>query len=91
MKENVGRKDQLVRSIVGPALMLLGYHAWGGKHGRPAGLLAMLAGGLISETAVTRTCPLNEVFGVDTRERPLISGPSARAPEEYTNPKQVYG
>jgi hypothetical protein len=91
MKENVGRKDQLVRSIVGPALMLLGYHAWGGKRGRAAGLLAMLAGTLISETALTRTCPLNEVFGVDTRECPLISGPPVRAPEEYTNPKQVYG
>ena len=54
-------------------------------------LAAMLAGGLIGETAMTRTCPLNEIFGVDTRERPLISGPSVRAPEEYTNPKQVYG
>jgi len=73
MRENVGRNDQIVRSIVGPALLLVGYNVLGGKEGRAAGLAAMLAGGMITETAMTRTCPVNEWLGINTAERPLIS------------------
>ena len=72
MKENVGRADQIVRSIVGPALLAAGYTWLGGRWGRVAGLAAMISGALITETAITRTCPLNELFGVDTRR--LYSG-----------------
>jgi len=66
VKENVGRVDQAVRSILGPALLALGATHWGGRRGRVTGLAAMIAGALVTETAVTRTCPLNALLGVDT-------------------------
>lgn len=67
MKENVGRTDQALRSVLGPALLALGYFWVGGKRGRTAGLAAMISGALIAETAITRTCPLNALLGLDTR------------------------
>ena len=67
MKENVGRTDQIARSIIGPALLAVGVTRWGGRRGELAGLAAMIAGALVIESAVTRTCPLNALLGVDTR------------------------
>lgn len=73
MRENVGGADRAARAVVGPALLALGYLAWGGRRGALPGLLAMLGGALITETAVTRVCPLNEALGVDTARRvPLV-------------------
>jgi len=69
MRENVGGADRTMRMVVGPGLLVLGYAALGGSRGRLPGLLAMLAGALVTETAVTRVCPLNEAFGVDTARR----------------------
>lgn len=69
MKENVGNKDQIIRSIAGPALIAIGYLALGGKKGKVQGLAAIVVGTLLSETAITRVCPANEFFGVDTREK----------------------
>lgn len=66
MRENVGGWDRAARWIAGPALLALGYARWGGSRGGLGGLAAMLAGALVTETAVTRVCPLNEVLGVDT-------------------------
>ena len=72
MKENVGKKDQLIRSIAGPALVGLGYFALGGNKGKLAGLAAIVTGTLIAESSITRVCPVNEFFGVDTREKKKI-------------------
>ena len=69
MKENVGGADRAMRAVLGPALLALGYARWGGSEGALPGLLAMLGGALIAETAITRVCPLNEVAGVDTARR----------------------
>jgi hypothetical protein len=69
MRENVGGADWLMRVVAGPALLALGYTRWGGGEGRLPGLLAMLSGVLITETAITRVCPLNEALGVDTARR----------------------
>lgn len=69
MKENVGKKDQLIRSITGPALMGIGYFALGGNKGKIEGLAAIVAGTLLTESAITRVCPVNEFFGIDTREK----------------------
>lgn len=68
MKENVGNKDRIIRSITGPALMVAGYTALGGRKGTAAGLATMIFGALVIESAVTRVCPLNAAFGIDTRE-----------------------
>ncbi len=69
MRENVGGADRVVRAVAGPALLALGYTRLGGSDGELPGLLAMLAGALITETAVTRVCPLNELLGVDSARR----------------------
>lgn len=72
MKENVGSKDRAFRTVAGSALMVLGYRRWGGNVGHPAGLLSMMAALSILESAVTRVCPLNALFRLDTREPRLV-------------------
>lgn len=67
MKENVGKVDRIGRSVIGPALMGFGAIRWGGNRGEPAGLVAMVAGALIVESAITRVCPINAALGLDTR------------------------
>ena len=69
MRENVGGADRGMRAVLGPGLVALG--AAGIARGRnplPAAA-AMVVGALITETAVTRVCPLNEALGVDTARR----------------------
>lgn len=69
MKENVGKKDRLIRSVAGPVLMGLGYLALGGDKGKGPGLAAMGIGLLISESALTKVCPMNAFLGLDTRKK----------------------
>ena len=69
MKENVGKKDQLIRSFIGPALLVGGYFLLKSKKGTLSGLGSMIVGTLISESAITKVCPVNEFFGIDTREK----------------------
>jgi len=87
MKENVGRADRIVRSIIGPALMLLGYGPLGAYKGRGLGLLAVVGGALIVESAITRVCPVSNLLGVDTRteherRRDLDAAEAAQASHE---------
>lgn len=67
MKENVGTVDRAVRSIVGPLLIGLGARRWGGTEGDGRGLVAIMSGALVIDSAITRVCPLNALFGIDTR------------------------
>jgi hypothetical protein len=69
MKENVGKKDQLIRSLAGPALIGIGYLALGGDKGKLQGLASIVVGTLLAESAITKVCPVNEFFGIDTREK----------------------
>ena len=69
MKENVGKKDRIIRSLVGPSLMIAGYTSLKGCKGKVSGLATMIFGALIIESAITRVCPLNAAFGFDTREK----------------------
>jgi hypothetical protein len=72
VKENVGRKDQAMRSVVGPMLVTIGYWMFGGNKGRLRGILTLVFGVLVIESAITRVCPVNALLGLDTREsRPL--------------------
>jgi uncharacterized membrane protein len=66
MKENVGPADRAIRSVAGPALVLLAVTRLGATRGRLAGLGALIAGVLIAESALTKTCPLNAALGVET-------------------------
>jgi uncharacterized membrane protein len=67
MKENVGGADQLLRTVIGPALITAGLTRLGASTGRTAGLLALVGGALILESAITRTCPVNAALRIDTR------------------------
>jgi uncharacterized membrane protein len=67
MKENVGGADQLLRTIIGPALITAGLSRLGARSGSAAGLLALVGGALILESAITRTCPVNAALRIDTR------------------------
>ena len=67
MKENVGRIDQTLRSVIAPVLLVLGYTTLNGKRGGTIGLIAMISGALLVESAITRVCPINALLGVDTR------------------------
>jgi hypothetical protein len=69
MKENVGDTDQLIRSIIGPSLFFSGYCALKGNQRQKSALAVMIGGALILESAITRTCPLNALLGIDTRRK----------------------
>lgn len=66
MKQNVGQADRAMRSVLGPALLALGYTTLNGREGGTAGVAAMAAGAIITGTAITRFCPINALFGIDT-------------------------
>lgn len=70
MKENVGKKDRIIRTIIGTALLPLGYKKWGGENGNILGISVMMFGALLLESVITRVCPINNALGVNTkRER----------------------
>lgn len=75
MKENVGGADRIARAVAGPLLIALGYARWGGDEGEIPGLLAILGGAFLVETAITRVCPVNEAAGVDTARRVKVDRP----------------
>lgn len=62
MRENVGKQDQLFRAVSGPLLMLYGYR----HRDSFGGLLTLLAGAALTQTAVSRVCPVNALLGIDT-------------------------
>ena len=73
MEKNVGGYDRTARFVVGPILLLVGLASFGGLLTLAAGTLglvlaavALLVGLVLTTTAVTQTCPLNSVLGVNT-------------------------
>lgn len=67
MKENVGDRDRAVRAFAGPAMMAAAWLWVGGQWGEKTGLAGIAPGARIRESAITRTCLLNAVFGIETR------------------------
>ena len=86
MKENVGGADRVARAVAGPVLLALGYARLGGDRGSLPGLLAMLGGAFLVETAITRVCPVNEVVGVDSARRVKVNRPVLAAGERSHPP-----
>ncbi len=66
MKQNVGHADRAMRSVLGPALLVLGYKWLNGREGEMLGLAAMASGAIVTGTAITRFCPINAALGIDT-------------------------
>ena len=83
MKENVGRTDRIIRSIAGPALMAVGYSKLGGNQGDLKGLATIVAGATLLESAITRVCPLNGLFGIDSRSKKEIKRDLRKTIEIY--------
>lgn len=67
MRENVGRKDRILRSILGPILMGIGVVELALAERRALGGVALVAGALVLESAITRVCPVSAALGLDTR------------------------
>lgn len=65
MRENVGRIDRLIRAVIGPGLAVLGIAQLDER--RVLGVISLVAGAMVTESAVTRVCPLNAALGLDTR------------------------
>jgi|SRR4051812_4807725 uncharacterized membrane protein len=82
MLENVGKTDRWLRAAVGSSLVLAGLG--GARRGGLASALALGAGVMLLETAITRVCPVNHWLGIDTRfqnERRLEPSPEPKATE----------
>ncbi|OLZ40580.1 hypothetical protein A6E15_06055 [Natrinema saccharevitans] len=68
MKHNVGATDRNVRAVGGAVLAAVGVAILGGalEFGTAVGAVALLIGGVLVGTALTRTCLLYRILGVDT-------------------------
>ncbi len=67
MKENVGSLDRTLRSLVGPALIAMGSARILSNRKPLLGILGVVAGTGLTESALTRVCPLSAAAGIDTR------------------------
>jgi hypothetical protein len=65
MRENVGRIDRIVRTVIGARLLAGGL--WGGLKGHRTAVFGVALGGFLLESALTRVCPVSTLFGFDTR------------------------
>ena len=73
MEKNVGGYDRIARFVVGPILVAVGAAALLGLFTIAAGTLglaiavvALLVGFVLTVTATTQKCPLNETLGLNT-------------------------
>lgn len=66
MRENVGGADRLLRVAIGPAVVLWGWILLSPAERKSGPVALMLTGALLSETALTKVCPVSAVFGIDT-------------------------
>jgi hypothetical protein len=66
MKENVGSWDRRIRSIAGPILLGVGTRMLTRRKSPIGGVAAMLAGAMLSQTAMTRVCPMSAALGINT-------------------------
>jgi Protein of unknown function (DUF2892) len=95
MRENVGRIDRMVRSVLGSSLFILGLYE---RRERPGlGIASAVAGAFLLESAITRVCPLNAAFRFDTRSptermrdfRADVNEQSDRIASEYAQPIEL--
>lgn len=68
MQENIGRVDQVIRGLVGATFLALGYKVFGAQRGKVGGLISMIAGALVTESALTRVSFFNRLFRIDSRK-----------------------
>ncbi|UHQ95134.1 YgaP family membrane protein [Haloterrigena alkaliphila] len=68
MKHNIGWTDRIVRAVGGAGLAAVGIAALSDalEFETTASTAALLIGGILLGTALTRTCLLYRILGVDT-------------------------
>ncbi|RDV12972.1 DUF2892 domain-containing protein [Pontibacter diazotrophicus] len=69
MKKNIGTEERIFRSLVGSALIVIGFTWLRRRKGRTAGLDPAVLGAILTGTAITKFCPLNALLGIDTRRK----------------------
>ena len=92
MRENVGRIDRIVPTLIGARLRAGGH--WGGLKGHRTAVFGVALGGFLLESALTRVCPVSTLFGVDTRSteerirdfRGDVNEQSERIAHDYATP-----
>jgi hypothetical protein len=72
MDMNVGGHDRTLRAVAGPLLMGIG----ASRLGSATGKLLIGAGGILLGTALTRKCPINALFGIDTAHSAAAAQPT---------------
>ena len=72
MRSNVGGMDRVARSVIGPALLVVGWRALSDR--RALAAAALVGGAAITETALTATCPVNRVLRLDSRAGRQVAG-----------------
>ena len=68
VRENVGGPERVLRATIGPALVAWGWLILGPTRRQSGPVALMIMGVLVTETAVTKVCPISAVFGIDTTE-----------------------
>lgn len=68
VRYNIGSTDRIVRALGGAVLAAVGVATLAGAldFGTAAGTVAVLIGSVLLGTALTRTCLLYRILGVDT-------------------------
>ncbi|WP_254522784.1 YgaP family membrane protein [Natrinema caseinilyticum] len=70
MQKNVGGIDRTGRLVVGAVAVLAGIAALTGfwAVGIVTAVVALVVGGILLVTGLTRKCPINDAAGIDTTE-----------------------
>jgi hypothetical protein len=66
MKENVAGAERALRATIGPALIAWGWMVLAPARHKSGPVALMLTGALVTETALTKVCPVSAVVGIDT-------------------------
>lgn len=69
MQENVGNLERSLRAVAGPMLVRWGYRRLKKPRRRLLGVVAIVGGAMVAETAMTRVCPINAALGIDRSGR----------------------
>lgn len=62
----MGGPERALRAMIGPALVTWGWIVLGPARHRSGPVALMMTGVLVTETAVTKVCPVSAAFGIDT-------------------------
>lgn len=68
MRENVGGAERALRGTIASALVAWGCLVLAPARRKSGQVALMLTRALVTETAVTKVCPVSVAFGIDTTQ-----------------------